>query len=149
MTNELHEDDLTALTRINAIVEKLNSAASRFDIPEPGSELHCDDEATALRGYSTSLVSAAMSTTLCGLQGFQALWMGVEKLQRSTTFGYVHRAALLGACEAYWLLRPNDREERVRRANHATLRALKDEIASKSDIQTMTRLFQDCGRMVL
>lgn len=143
MTNELDEDDLKALRRIDTFVEKLESATSRFDVPEPGSELHDDGLAIAVPGYSGGLVAAAMSTALCGLQGFQALCSGVEKLRRSNTFAYVHRSGLLGACEAYWLLRPADRQERVRRANHATLRALTDEISSKSDIQTMTRIFQD------
>ena len=147
MADELDEDDFTALRRIDMIVEKLEQATSRLNVSEPGSELYDDGQATAETGYAASVVSSAMSAATCGLQGFQALWAGMEKFRRSTTFGYVHRSALLGACEAYWLLRPDDRVERVRRANHATLRLLNDELESKTDIQTMTELFRD-DRMV-
>lgn len=147
MANKLDEDDLKALHRIDVIVGGLIDATARPPSPEPGSELQHDDQATALPGYASSIVSSAMTTAACGLQGFQALCMGIEKFRRSITFGYVHRAALLGACEAYWVLRPDDMEVRIQRANHVTLRLLNDEIASKSDIQTMTMLFQD-DRMV-
>ena len=148
MPTEISEDDFNALRRIDAIVEVLADASSRLAMPEPDSELHTDDQAAAIPGHIVSGIAySAMSTALSGLQGFQALCLGVEKLQRSTTFGYVHRAALLGACEAYWVLRPDDRTERVMRAKHATLRRLNDEIKSKIDIQSMTRLFQD-DRMV-
>lgn len=148
MTTEISEDGFNALRRIDTIVEVLADASSRLAIPEPDSDLHADDQAAAIPGHIVSGIAySAMGAALSGLQGFQALCLGVEKLQRSTTFGYVHRAALLGACEAYWVLRPDDRTARVNRANHATLRHLNDEIKSKTDIQSMTRLFQD-DRMV-
>ena len=143
MTSELYEDDFAALARIDVLVGNLESATSRFNVAESGSELHEDDESTASPGYAGSVIASAMNAATCGLQGFQALCIGMEKLRRSTTFGYVHRAALLGACEAYWVLSPHDRNERVHRANHAALRLLNDELESKTDIQSMTKLFQD------
>lgn len=143
MPAQLNEDDFEALNRIDVILEGLTEAASRLDLPEPDSDLFHDDQETAVPGFASAIAHSAMSTAVCGLQGFQALWLGIEKLQRSNTFGYVHRSALLGACEAYWVLRPDDREVRVARANHAALRRLNDEIDSKTDIQSMTRLFQD------
>lgn len=144
MPAALSDDDFQALRRIDVLVEVLADATSRLAVPQPGSDLHDDDHVAAIPGGAVSgIVYSAMGMAVCGLQGFQALCLGVEKLHLSTTFGYVHRAALLGACEAYWVLCPDDRAERVKRARHATLRRLNDEIESKTDIQSMTRLFQD------
>lgn len=143
MPTHLDGDDFEALRRIDVLVDGLADATSRLAIPEVDSDLYRDDQETAVPGFASSIAYSAMSTAVCGLQGFQALLAGVEKLQRSTTFGYVHRSAILGACEAYWVLRPDDRDVRVSRANHAALRRLNDEIDSKTDIQSMNRLFQD------
>lgn len=120
MASELHEVDFKALNRIDVTVRELTDVAAWSPSPEPGGELHHDDQTTAPPGYASSLVSSAMYTALCGFPGFQALCKGVGRLQRSTTLGYVHRAAIRGACEAYWFLRSDDRDERVRPSKQHT-----------------------------
>ncbi|WP_172171601.1 hypothetical protein [Brevibacterium sp. CT2-23B] len=143
MAQYLDDDDYEALDRIDQMVSDIRATADSLTVPDSGTELDQDDEETVGERTASRVVSASITSALCGLQGFQALWAGGEKLQRGTTFGLVHRTALLGACEAFWVIRPDDRESRVRRANASALRQLNDEILSKEDIQTMDRLFQD------
>lgn len=147
MVIQVSGDDGAALEQIGLVTNRIAVAVSEVRVAPIGSPLGEDDRHTVLEGLASAIIWKSLSHCLQGLQAFAALWLGSEMLSRTTAFGFAHRPALMGACQAAWVLSPAERDERLRRVHSVALAMTNDELESKKDIASMTHIFQDDRRI--
>lgn len=147
MVIEVDGEDAAALRQIWQVTDRIAAAVAQPREAAPGTSLSEDDQLTQLEGLASAVIWKSMSLCVEGLQAFAALWLGSEVLSRSTAFGFAHRPALIGACQAAWILGADDRDERLRRVHSVALTMTNDELDSKTDIASMQHIFQDDRRV--